>query len=464
MEQFYSWIQAIIFYMIFMNFMTNLLPGKAYARYVRLFMGMVLILLVIRPLTGSLRLDEQLARCFEEISFQKEAGELQGQLEEIERQRFETIADEYEKTVSAQAEARLEKSGYGGAQVKASVDREQGSDSFGMIEEMEVSVGDVEAWEYSAGEMPESDEINNQLKQLEKTQQLKQTKQSEKEQEIRQVSIEKNQIQVHLGKNQRRKGKRGRRDWKTAAGQIPEIRTQRRRLERSWQIFMDWKSVILKFKSGTEKKKRDQWIVLFAAGLLLLLFSASGSGKPAHRKEDLPVSGEVLEKMDRTGANDNDRGRETGGGNDGSGREQEEKDAEASALSAYEKQLEERVKELLRMTEGVGEADVMIVLKSSGEKIIHEDQKRRRASSEETDSAGGTRKTVDEEAEKSAVFVENGSEKEPIVEKELRPAVEGVVISAQGGGNASVKTEISEAMQALFNIPAHKIKVLKRVD
>lgn len=111
MEQFYSWIQTIIFYMIFMNFMTNLLPGKAYARYVRLFMGMVLILLVIRPLTGSLRLDEQLARRFEEISFQKEAGELQGQLEEIERQRFETIADEYEKTVSAQAEERLEKSG-----------------------------------------------------------------------------------------------------------------------------------------------------------------------------------------------------------------------------------------------------------------------------------------------------------------------------------------------------------------
>ena len=100
--------------------------------------------------------------------FKNEAGELQGQLEEIERQRFETIADEYEKTVSAQAEARLEKSGYGGAQVKASVDREQGSDSFGMIEEMEVSVGDVEAWEYSAGEMPESDEINNQLKQLAK--------------------------------------------------------------------------------------------------------------------------------------------------------------------------------------------------------------------------------------------------------------------------------------------------------
>lgn len=155
------------------------------------------------------------------------------------------------------------------------------------------------------GEMPESDEINKSLKQLEKTQQLKQTKQSmRKNRKYARYPLKKIRSRFIWGirKNQRRKGKRGRRGRKTAAGQIPEIRTQRRRLERSWQIFMDWKSVISKFKSGTEKKKRDQWIVLFAAGLLLLLFSASGSGKPAHRKEDLPVSGEVLEKTDRTGA------------------------------------------------------------------------------------------------------------------------------------------------------------------
>lgn len=231
---------------------------------------------------------------------------------------------------------------------------------------------------------------------------------------------------------------------------------------------MDWKSVISKLKSGTERKKRDQWIVLLAAGLLLLLFSASGPGASASGKADLPVSGAARGETGGTDESYHDRGREweeeklqeafqTSG-------QRTESEDEASSLSAYEKQLEERVKELLRSTEGVGEADVMIVLKSSGEKIIHEDQRRSRSSSDETDSAGGTRKTVDEEASKSTVFVENGSEKEPIVEKELRPAVEGIVISAQGGGNALVKTEISEAMQALFNIPAHKIKVLKRVD
>lgn len=167
MEYFYSWIQTIIFYMIFINFVVNLLPGKTYTRYIRLFMGMVLILLVIRPLTESLRLDEQLAQRFEELSFQNEAGEFQGQLEEIERRRFDSIADEYERSVCAQARERLKKSGYSSAEVRVSVDRDKDSAAFGTVKEMEVSIG--------------------------------KTGSSEKGQEIRQASIEKTQIQVCLG-------------------------------------------------------------------------------------------------------------------------------------------------------------------------------------------------------------------------------------------------------------------------
>ncbi len=209
---------------------------------------------------------------------------------------------------------------------------------------------------------------------------------------------------------------------------------------------MDWKSIISKLRSGTEKKKRDQWMALFALGLFLLLLSSSVPGK-----QELPVSA-VVQREDDEDYEKTDN------------KSEKWREERPSDLSDYEKQMEERVKALLRSVEGVGKADVMLVLKSSGEKIIHEDQRRSRSSSEEADSAGGSRKTVDEEADRSTAFVENSSEKEPIVEKELCPAVEGIVISAQGGGSASVKTEISEAMQALFNIPAHKIKVLKRVD
>ena len=49
----------------------------------------------------------------------------------------------------------------------------------------------------------------------------------------------------------------------------------------------------------------------------------------------------------------------------------------------------------------------------------------------------------------------------PIVVKENTPEIEGIVVVAQGGGNVLVKESISKAAQALFNVPAHKVEVLK---
>ena len=53
---------------------------------------------------------------------------------------------------------------------------------------------------------------------------------------------------------------------------------------------------------------------------------------------------------------------------------------------------------------------------------------------------------------------------QPVIEKEICPEISGIIISASGGGSPQIKAEISEAMEALFGLPAHKIKVLKRVE
>ena len=87
---------------------------------------------------------------------------------------------------------------------------------------------------------------------------------------------------------------------------------------------------------------------------------------------------------------------------------------------SYEKELESRIREILGDVEGVGGVDVMVVLKSSEEKTIY-------------------------------------------VDKDVFPELSGIIISADGGGSTVVKAEISEAMEALFGLPSHKIKVLKRV-
>ena len=52
----------------------------------------------------------------------------------------------------------------------------------------------------------------------------------------------------------------------------------------------------------------------------------------------------------------------------------------------------------------------------------------------------------------------------PLIQKELYPEISGIVISAKGGDSPTVQAEISQAMEALFGLEPHKIKVLKRVE
>lgn len=131
------------------------------------------------------------------------------------------------------------------------------------------------------------------------------------------------------------------------------------------------------------------------------------------------------------------------------------------SAETYEAELERRIREILTGVDGVGEVDVMVVLKSSEEKVIHVD-KSTSASTTEEKGEGGTSRTIRQQ-ELSESTVMNGQSQAPVIEKELSPEVSGIIISADGGGSAAIKAEISEAMEALFGLPAHKIKVLKRV-
>ena len=58
--------------------------------------------------------------------------------------------------------------------------------------------------------------------------------------------------------------------------------------------------------------------------------------------------------------------------------------------------------------------------------------------------------------------VETGNgEETPYVKQELSPRIEGVLVIADGGDNAIVIENITEAVQALFGVDTHKIKVMK---
>lgn len=133
MEQLYNWIRNIAYYLIFITVVLNLLPGKKYEKYIKFFAGMVLILLVLKPLTGSLNLDEKLAYYFKTISFSNEAGELSAQISKMDEKRLKKMIGSYEEAVGVDLKSMAETAGFGCKKVSAEIDKNQDNVTFGHV-------------------------------------------------------------------------------------------------------------------------------------------------------------------------------------------------------------------------------------------------------------------------------------------------------------------------------------------
>ena len=129
---------------------------------------------------------------------------------------------------------------------------------------------------------------------------------------------------------------------------------------------------------------------------------------------------------------------------------------ESSANSSYEDYIafqEEKLRGILSQVKGVGTVSVMITLKDGGEKIIEKD-----VTKSDSESDGSSQKSRSE----ISVMTNADSGEYPYVSKTLEPEIEGVLVSCTGASDPTIAIKITEAVQALFDVPAHKIVVLEQ--
>ncbi len=128
----------------------------------------------------------------------------------------------------------------------------------------------------------------------------------------------------------------------------------------------------------------------------------------------------------------------------------------------YGKALEEKLIAILSTMDGVGEVSVMITLQSTYEEVLQKDTSSSVSEMLEDDGEGGSRSTYEMDSSGVTVYekLSDGSNV-PYIIKKNTPEIEGVLVVAQGGGNASICVDITSVIQALFGIEAHKIKVVK---
>ena len=148
--------------------------------------------------------------------------------------------------------------------------------------------------------------------------------------------------------------------------------------------------------------KKERLGVLLLAGLLLLIIALPTGG------EEEQDGGDIQEDRSQSG---------------------EEQD--------WETRMENRLVQVLEQVQGVGKAEVFLTCEGTQEKVVEKDETE---TVYERDSRGN---------------------QTPYVSSEIYPEVTGVLVVAQGGDDPVVIQNIQEAVQVLFQVEAHKIKVMK---
>lgn len=212
--------------------------------------------------------------------------------------------------------------------------------------------------------------------------------------------------------------------------------------------------------------RRDNLIILVLSGVLLFIIALP-------TKDAAPADGEEGKSQGTT----EQRGLDfissdtwgSGGGTEGlagntasgmTGSRTGDMRAYSSEYS-YALYLEERLEKILTGVSGVGTVSVMITLESSEELIVEKDKPQTYSDIKETDAQGGERITSQTDIQENTIYSTAGSDSAPYVVMRMLPRVEGVLVVAQGAGNGTVNKSITEMIQALFDVEAHKIKVVK---
>ena len=123
--------------------------------------------------------------------------------------------------------------------------------------------------------------------------------------------------------------------------------------------------------------------------------------------------------------------------------------------------MEEKVEKILSSMDRVGKAEVAITLKNSGEKIVEKDVPITRSNTDEQDSQGGSRIVSSVDSGETTIYETESGKTTPYVVKTISPQVEGVLVVCEGAGVGEVSKNITDAIEVLFGIEPHKIKVVK---
>lgn len=130
-----------------------------------------------------------------------------------------------------------------------------------------------------------------------------------------------------------------------------------------------------------------------------------------------------------------------------------------SVMNEYN--LGKSLEDILCKISGAGKVKVLLTYSESSQVVPVSNEKYKETQTEETDKNGGTRIIKETDKTGEAVYEEKSGQKEILTQKVIMPKIEGALVLAEGANNATTKTNIIQAVEAVTGLATHKIQVLQ---
>ena len=148
MEYLVEWVKNIAVFYIIATLVKNLVPGEKYGKYIKLFLGIVLIVLILKPIGKIVNLEGQYEKLLGDFTYKTMSNELTGQLEMSGQNRQQIIISEYTKGIENEIKEYVDSLGAYCTDCSIEIDLNPESDRYGMISMVRLQVQRAESYNY----------------------------------------------------------------------------------------------------------------------------------------------------------------------------------------------------------------------------------------------------------------------------------------------------------------------------
>lgn len=132
-----EWVKNLAVCMILFSAILRILPKNHFEKYIRFYTGLLVLILVIRPLLSVFSLDDSLPNTFLHYMEQMEDDTLKKQMEEVNKKRNDHISDQMEgqvkETIIDQVETYGKSEGFIVSDCQVIFDMEENSETYGQV-------------------------------------------------------------------------------------------------------------------------------------------------------------------------------------------------------------------------------------------------------------------------------------------------------------------------------------------